>query len=195
MRKTTVIGGALAFVLAAGLPAAASTGSPGSPEAAVPVASTASVSAVRATASAASANAVRAASAASVSAVRAAAPAGTKYHWGPVRSAAGHSGRAAADVWVSDFSAETFVVSGTLRDRDAHRGHCAYVRARFHYAGGGTGWARPSTTCRASAPFRLSSDGEITRVDVRVCLLDAGRVPFRCHVDPVKAETIAAWPR
>ncbi|MGW4663046.1 hypothetical protein [Streptosporangium sandarakinum] len=184
MRKITVIGGALAFVLAAGLPAAASTGftgSIGSPEVAVPVASTASTAST--------------ASAASVSAVRAVAPAGTKYHWGPVRSAAGHSGHAAADVWVSDFSAETFVVSGTLRDRDAHRGHCAYVRARFHYAGGGTGWARPSTTCRASVPFRLSSDGEITRVDVRVCLLDAGRVPFRCHVDPIKAETIAGWPR
>ncbi|GGQ12019.1 hypothetical protein [Streptosporangium pseudovulgare] len=184
MRKITVIGGALAFVLATGLPAAASTGSTGSPEAAVPVASTVSANTVRTTASAAS-----------VGAVRAAAPAGTKYHWGPVRSAAGHSGRAAADVWVSDFSAETFVVSGTLRDRDAHRGHCAYVRARFHYAGGGTGWARPSTTCRASTPFRLSSDGEITRVDVRVCLLDAGRVPFRCHADPIKAETIAGWPR
>ncbi|GAB2444174.1 hypothetical protein [Streptosporangium sandarakinum] len=187
MRKITVIGGALAFVLAAGLPAAASTGSTGS---------TGSSGATAPAPSAASANAVRTtASAASVSAVRAVAPAGTKYHWGPVRSAAGHSGHAAADVWVSDFSAETFVVSGALRDRDAHRGHCAYVRARFHYAGGGTGWARPSTTCRASAPFRLSSDGEITRVDVRVCLLDAGRVPFRCHVDPIKAETIAGWPR
>ncbi|MGI5268696.1 hypothetical protein ACQEUU_06060 [Nonomuraea sp. CA-218870] len=117
-------------------------------------------------------------------------------HWGPVASAAGHSGKARADVWISDFGAETFVVRGKLYDRDAHAGHCAYVRARFHYAGGGTGWSRPSTTCAARKSFRLSSDGEIKRVDVRVCLYDrATRKTFRCHADAIKPEIIANWPQ
>ncbi|MEV4180419.1 hypothetical protein AB0J28_03105 [Streptosporangium canum] len=124
------------------------------------------------------------------------APAGAKHHWGPVRSAAGHSGHAAADVWITDFGAETFAVSGTLRDRDPHRDHCAYIRARFHYVGGGTGWAQPRSTCRPSGAFRMSSDGEITRVDVRVCVLDRGRrTTSSCHVDVIRAEDIANWPR
>ncbi|WP_433249361.1 hypothetical protein ACQPYK_02245 [Streptosporangium sp. CA-135522] len=119
-----------------------------------------------------------------------------RHHWGPVRSATGHSGHAVADVWITDFSAETFTVSGTLRDRDSHPGHCAYIRARFHYTGGGTGWARPRSTCRAGEAFELSSDGEITRVDVRVCVLDRGtRTASHCHVDAIRAETIADWPR
>ncbi|GHH71940.1 hypothetical protein GCM10017673_26220 [Streptosporangium violaceochromogenes] len=118
------------------------------------------------------------------------------HHWGPVRSATGHAGHARADVWLTDFSAETFVVSGTLHDRDAHPGHCAYIRARFHYTGGGTGWARPRSTCAASGAFRLSSDGKIRRVDVRVCLVNrTTREVASCHTDPVKAETVANWPR
>lgn len=146
MRKTSVIGGVLAFVIASGVPAPA----------------------------------------------RAAAD----IHWGPVRSAAGHAGHARADVWISGFSAETFVVRGSLHDRDGHRGHCAQIRARFHYAGGGTGWSRPRSTCSPKASFRLSSDGEIKRVDVRVCLLDrAQRRTFKCHADAIKPEIIANWPR
>ncbi|MDP9863708.1 MULTISPECIES: hypothetical protein [Streptosporangium] len=126
----------------------------------------------------------------------AAAAAGVKHHWGPVRSAAGHSGHAAADVWITDFSAETFTVSGTLRDRDPHRNHCAYIRARFHYVGGGTGWAQPRSTCRAGDTFRLSSDGEVTRVDVKVCVLDRGRRAISyCHVDAIREEVVANWPR
>ncbi|MFF4777087.1 hypothetical protein ACFY05_29930 [Microtetraspora fusca] len=122
--------------------------------------------------------------------------AGARLHWGPVRSKGGHGGYATADVWITDFSAETFVVSGTLYDRDRHRDHCAYIRARFHYAGGGTGWAQPRTTCAASSGFRLSSDGEITRVDVKVCVLDrARRTTLSCYIDPIKAETVANWPR
>ncbi|WP_433352593.1 hypothetical protein ACQP25_05370 [Microtetraspora malaysiensis] len=122
--------------------------------------------------------------------------AGARLHWGPVRSRGGHGGYATADVWITDFSAETFVVSGTLYDRDRHRDHCAYIRARFHYAGGGTGWAQPTTTCAARGGFRLSSDGEITRVDVKVCVLDrARRATLSCYVDPIKAETVANWPR
>ncbi|MFF5210041.1 hypothetical protein [Streptosporangium sp. NPDC000396] len=148
MRKRTVIGGLLAFVLGVGLPATAEAG------------------------------------------------VGPVHHWGPVRSAAGHSGHATADVWITDFSAETFVVSGRLRDRDPHPGHCAYIRARFHYSGGGTGWAQPRSTCEASDGFRLSSDGEITRVDVKVCVLDRSRrTTSHCHVDAIRAEDIANWPR
>lgn len=160
MRKRSLIGGLLASVLVAGLPAAA--------DAAVSPAAKATVTA----------------------------PAGAKHHWGPVRSAAGHSGHAVADVWITDFGAETFAVSGTLRDRDPHRDHCAYIRARFHYVGGGTGWAQPRSTCRPSGAFRMSSDGEITRVDVRVCVLDRGRrTASSCHVDVIRAEDIANWPR
>ncbi|MEV4242709.1 hypothetical protein AB0J63_04785 [Streptosporangium canum] len=168
MRKRSLIGGLLASVLVAGLPAAA--------DAAVSPAVTATVTAGVA--------------------VGVTAPAGAKHHWGPVRSAAGHSGHAAADVWITDFGAETFAVSGTLRDRDPHRDHCAYIRARFHYVGGGTGWAQPRSTCRPSGAFRMSSDGEITRVDVRVCVLDRGRrTTSSCHVDVIRAEDIANWPR
>lgn len=126
----------------------------------------------------------------------AAAAAGPAHHWGPVRSAAGHAGHARADVWLTDFGAETFVVSGTLHDRDAHPGHCAYIRARFHYTGGGTGWAGPRSTCAPGGAFRLSSDGEIRRVDVRVCLVNrATRRIAYCHTDPIKAETVANRPR
>ncbi|MFG1941384.1 hypothetical protein [Nonomuraea sp. NPDC048826] len=146
MRKTHVIGAALAFVIVAGLPAPAQ--------------------------------------------------AAAGIHWGPVASAKGHSGQAKADVWITGFSAQTFVVRGRLYDRDAHPGHCAYVRARFHYAGGGTGWSRPGTTCSARKSFRLSSDGEIKRVDVRVCLYDRGaRKTFKCHADAIKPEIIANWPQ
>ncbi|GLW99633.1 hypothetical protein [Microtetraspora sp. NBRC 16547] len=122
--------------------------------------------------------------------------AAARLHWGPVQSRSDHGGYATADVWITDFSAETFVVSGTLYDRDGHRDHCAYIRARFHYPGGGTGWARPRTTCAAKSSFQLSSDGEITRVDVKVCVLDrAQRATLSCYVDPIKAETVANWPR
>ncbi|MBB3727466.1 hypothetical protein [Nonomuraea dietziae] len=117
-------------------------------------------------------------------------------HWGPVTSSAGHSGHAKADVWITDFSAETFTVHGTLHDRDRHRGHCASIRARFHYVGGGTGWSWPRSTCSAKSPFRLTSDGEIKRVDVRVCLYDlASRTTFTCHADAITPEIIANWPR
>ncbi|MER5425396.1 hypothetical protein [Streptosporangium roseum] len=172
MRKRSLIGGLLASVLVAGLPAAADAAVSPAAKATVTAAVTAAVS------------------------TGATAPAGAKHHWGPVRSAAGHSGHAVADVWITDFSAETFAVSGTLRDRDPHRDHCAYIRARFHYTGGGTGWARPRSTCGPSGAFRLSSDGEITRVDVRVCVLDRGRrTTSSCHVDVIRAEDIANWPR
>ncbi|WP_169948488.1 hypothetical protein [Microbispora sp. H11081] len=124
---------------------------------------------------------------------RAAAP---PIHWGPVRSKSGHHGYAAADVWLTRFTAETFVVSGTLRDRDAHSGHCAYVRARFHYVGGGTGWARPKSTCASRASFRLSSDGQVKRVDVKVCVLDKQRrTTLRCHADAITPAIIANWPQ
>lgn len=125
-----------------------------------------------------------------------AAAAASGIHWGPITSSAGHSGHARADVWITDFGAETFTVYGKLHDRDAHPGHCAYTRARFHYAGGGTGWSRPRSTCSAKSSFRLTSDGQIRRVDVHVCLYDRGRrKPFRCHFDAVKPEIIANWPR
>lgn len=117
-------------------------------------------------------------------------------HWGPVQSKAGHSGYAKADVWITDFTRETFVVRGKLYDRDRHAGHCAQVRARFHYAGGGYGWSRPRTTCAPKASFRLSSDGEIKRVDVWVCLYDkATRKTFTCHADAIKPSIIANWPQ
>ncbi|WP_214103971.1 hypothetical protein [Acrocarpospora catenulata] len=124
------------------------------------------------------------------------AQAASRIHWGPVQSSAGHSGYAKADVWITGFKAETFVVSGKLYDRDKHRDHCAYVRARFHYAGGGTGWSQPRVTCSAKSSFRLSSDGEIKRVDVRVCLYDRGlRKTFKCYADAIKPEIIANWPQ
>ncbi|MFI6815874.1 hypothetical protein ACIBG7_25950 [Nonomuraea sp. NPDC050328] len=117
-------------------------------------------------------------------------------HWGPVQSAGGHGGYAKADVWISDFSAETFQVYGKLYDRDPHRDHCATVRARFHYAGGGTGWSRAKSTCSPSGSFRLSSDGEIKRVDVRVCVYDtARRATLKCHHDAITPEIIAGWPQ
>ncbi|MGI5154342.1 hypothetical protein [Microbispora sp. CA-102843] len=124
---------------------------------------------------------------------RAAAP---LIHWGPVQSRSGHRGYAKADVWITRFTAETFVVSGTLYDRDAHGGHCAYVRARFHYVGGGTGWAQPRTTCASGSPFRLSSDGQIKRVDVKVCVLDRPRrTTLNCYADAITPAVIANWPQ
>ncbi|WP_405087225.1 hypothetical protein [Microbispora sp. NBC_01389] len=117
-------------------------------------------------------------------------------HWGPVRSRAGHRGYAKADVWITRFTAETFVVSGSLYDRDAHGGHCAYIRARFHYIGGGTGWALPRTTCASRNAFRLSSDGRIRRVDVKVCVVDkARRATLNCHSDAITPGIIAGWPQ
>ncbi|WP_449061700.1 hypothetical protein [Planomonospora algeriensis] len=119
------------------------------------------------------------------------------HHWGPVQSASGHGGYAKADVWLSDFDSERFVVSGTLYDRDRHSGHCGYVRARFHYVSGGTGWSQVRYTCASKgAAFKLSSDGEVDRVDVRVCLVSyRTNAIFRCHTDAIKASTVAGWPQ
>jgi len=147
MRKTALIGGVLACLLAVGVPASAQA-------------------------------------------------AAARYHWGPVESAAGHTGKAKADVWITGFNVETFVVYGRLYDRDRHPGHCASIRARFHYAGGGTGWSRMRRTCSAKTSFRLTSDGEIRRVDVRVCLYDrARRTNFKCHADAITPQIIAGWPQ
>ncbi|WP_062347746.1 hypothetical protein [Herbidospora yilanensis] len=109
-------------------------------------------------------------------------------HWGPVNST---NGRAQADVRITPFTAETFVVYGKLRDRSPS--HCAYIRARFHYTGGGTGWSRAKTTC-SSASFRLGSDGQIRRVDVKVCLY-AAKKTSRCYVEKITPEIIANWPQ
>lgn len=56
------------------------------------------------------------------------------------------------------------------------------------------GWSRPNSTCSAKKSFRLSSDGEINRVDVKVCLYHA-RKAFSCHADVIKPEIIANWPQ
>ncbi|GAB3150586.1 hypothetical protein [Microbispora hainanensis] len=134
--------------------------------------------------------------AASAHAAASARPAAPPIHWGPVQSRSGHHGYAKADVWLTRFTAETFVVSGALYDRDAHGGHCAYVRARFHYAGGGTGWALPKATCAPRKPIRLSSDGRITRVDVKVCVYDRPRrTTLNCYTDAITPAIIAGWPR
>ncbi|GAT67929.1 hypothetical protein PS9374_03589 [Planomonospora sphaerica] len=119
------------------------------------------------------------------------------HHWGPVQSTAGHGGYAKADVWLSDFDSERFTVSGTLYDRDRHSGHCGYVRARFHYVSGGTGWAQGRYTCSSrGGTFKLSSDGEVDRVDVRVCVLNRKRNTLHnCHTDVIKASTVANWPQ
>ncbi|WP_157521614.1 hypothetical protein [Herbidospora cretacea] len=109
-------------------------------------------------------------------------------HWGPVEST---NGRASADVWITPFTAETFVVYGKLRDRAPS--HCAYIRARFHYAGGGTGWSRVRATC-STAAFRLSSDGRIRRADVKVCLYKA-KTTSRCYTEKITPEIIAGWPQ
>ncbi|WP_157518768.1 hypothetical protein [Herbidospora mongoliensis] len=126
--------------------------------------------------------------AASVVAAQAPAGATTGIHWGPVEST---NGRAAADVWITPFKAETFVVYGKLRDRAP--AHCAYIRARFHYTGGGTGWSRAKTTC-STASFKLSSDGRIKRADVKVCL-SKGRTTSRCYTEKITPEIIAGWPQ
>ncbi|MBG0827218.1 hypothetical protein HS041_05520 [Planomonospora sp. ID67723] len=119
------------------------------------------------------------------------------HHWGPVQSKSGHGGYAKADVWLSDFKSERFVVSGTLYDRDSHSGHCAYMRVRFHYKSGGTGWSQVRYTCSAKGKsFKLSSDGEVTRADVRVCLVSyRTNGIFSCHTDAIKASTVANWPQ
>ncbi|GAA3443471.1 hypothetical protein Pve01_64340 [Planomonospora venezuelensis] len=119
------------------------------------------------------------------------------HHWGPVQSKSGHGGYAKADVWLSDFRSERFVVSGKLYDRDGHSGHCAYMRVRFHYKSGGTGWSQVRYTCSTKGKsFKLSSDGEVTRADVRVCLVSyRTNGIFSCYTDPIKASTVANWPR
>lgn len=183
MSKNLVIGGLLAAVSALGplaAPAHAAT-----PRTATQAALTQAAPAQTTTTQAAPASATRTRSAAA-----------PLIHWGPVRSRAGHRGYAKADVWITRFSAETFVVSGSLHDRDAHGGHCAYVRARFHYVGGGTGWALPRTTCAPRSTFRLSSDGQIKRVDVKVCVVDrARRATLNCHSDAITPGIIANWPQ
>ncbi|MFD0889729.1 hypothetical protein ACFQ08_34760 [Streptosporangium algeriense] len=128
--------------------------------------------------------------------VSAGAPAGAltsaDYRLGPVRSSAAHGGYAKATVRITSFGAETFKVYGTLYDRDPHRGHCAYIRARFHYMGGGTGWARPRGTCAPSGRYELSSDGEIKRVDIKICVYDRRtRSLGHCRVDSIRNEDLA----
>ncbi|MGW5262640.1 hypothetical protein ACWEQG_16825 [Microbispora sp. NPDC004025] len=174
MSKNLVIGGLLAAAFAMGLP-------------------TASAHAATSHRSTSPTSTAQTSTAQSIANRAVAAP---PIHWGPVRSGSGHHGYAKADVWTTRFTAETFVVSGTLYDRDAHSGHCAYVRARFHYAGGGTGWALPKTTCASRASFRLSSDGRIKRVDVKVCVLDgARRTTLKCYADAITPAIIANWPQ
>ncbi|WP_459799975.1 hypothetical protein [Herbidospora sp. RD11066] len=109
-------------------------------------------------------------------------------HWGPVEST---NGRVAADVWITPFKAQTFVVYGKLRDKAP--GYCAYIRTRFHYTGGGTGWSRAKTTC-STASFRQSSDGSIKRADVKVCLYRAKTIS-RCYTEKITPEIIANWPQ
>ncbi|GAA0442399.1 hypothetical protein GCM10010160_81620 [Acrocarpospora corrugata] len=148
MRKTHLIGGTLAFVISAAIPAPAQ------------------------------------------------ASATSPIHWGPVKSSAGHSGHAKADIWITDFTTEPFAVYGKLYDRDTHRSHCAYIRARFHYVGGGAGWSQPRSTCSAKSSFRLTSAGKTNQVDVKVCLYNLSpRKTFKCHTDAIKPEIIANWPQ
>lgn len=112
-----------------------------------------------------------------------------------MQSKAGHGGHAKADVWFTEFGAARFVVSGTLRDRDRHPGHCAYLRVRFHYVGGGTEWTRPRTTCSRTG-FRFSSAGQVHRADVRVCVLDrTRRATLKCHADAIKKSIVDDRPR
>ncbi|MFC3979770.1 hypothetical protein [Streptosporangium jomthongense] len=119
-------------------------------------------------------------------------PAAADYRLGSVRTSAGHGGYAKATVRITSFGAETFKVYGTLYDRDPHRDHCAYIRARFHYTGGGTGWAQPRVTCAPSGSYRLGSDGEITRVDIKICLYDRRtRSLGYCRVDSIRNEDLA----
>ncbi|MEU8196764.1 hypothetical protein AB0C10_23560 [Microbispora amethystogenes] len=182
MSKNLVIGGLLAAVSAVGLQAAPA-------HAATPRTATQAASTQTAAAQSAAAQGTTAPAAWTR-------PAPAPLHWGPVRSRAGHRGYATADVWITRFTAETFVVSGSLYDRDAHGGHCAYIRARFHYIGGGTGWALPRTTCASRNAFRLSSDGRIKRVDVKVCVVDrARRTTLNCHSDAITPGIIAGWPQ
>ncbi|MEV7008709.1 hypothetical protein [Streptosporangium sp. NPDC051022] len=120
------------------------------------------------------------------------ASANTDYHLGPVRSSGAHSGYAKATVTITSFSAETFKVYGTLYDRDPHRDHCAYIRARFHYMGGGTGWAQPRRSCAPGHSYKLSSDGQIKRVDIKICVYDRRwRSLSYCQVDTIRDEDLA----
>ncbi|GAA3108570.1 hypothetical protein GCM10017600_10560 [Streptosporangium carneum] len=111
---------------------------------------------------------------------------------GSIRSSAAHGGYARATITVTGFSAETFSVYGTLYDRDGHRDHCAYIRARFHYSGGGTGWAQPRWFCVPSHVYDLTSDGEIRRVDVKICVYDRKRRSIsHCRVETIRDEDLA----
>nr|WP_055500978.1 hypothetical protein [Nonomuraea pusilla] len=118
------------------------------------------------------------------------------YDMGTISSSSGHVGRATARVWISSFSEKHFQVYGSLHDRDRHPGHCASIRARFHYLGGGTGWSPARRHCasygKGRAGYLFESRSAIRRVDVRICVADGLRGPTSyCRTLTVRDEDVA----
>lgn len=100
---------------------------------------------------------------------------------GTVTSSPAHSGRAEARVWTTGFGERYFQIYGRLYDRDRHRGHCASVRAVFHYRDGGTERSPSRGFCSSSggryAGFLFESRDRIARVDLRVCVAKGAKGP------------------
>lgn len=126
----------------------------------------------------------------------AAADAATRdFDWGTITSSRAHSGRAVARVWVTSFSAKPFQVYGRLYDRDRHSGHCAYIRARFHYFEGGASWSPSRRFCASGGgrtSYRFAANGEVRRVEIKLCVAGGRRGPVtHCRTETIRDEDLA----
>ncbi|GAA2849953.1 hypothetical protein GCM10010517_07400 [Streptosporangium fragile] len=116
------------------------------------------------------------------------------YYLGTVRSASGHSGYAKAHLWVTPFNEEYFTAYGRIYDRDRHPGHCAWVRAKFHYRKGGSAWSPVRWSCASSGyrGFLFETRGAVRRVDLKVCVYQPKRNALsHCRVGTTRDEDLA----
>ncbi|GII04876.1 hypothetical protein [Planobispora takensis] len=118
------------------------------------------------------------------------------YDLGTIRSSRKHSGHAKAKLWITSFSEKHFQAYGSLYDLDRHPGHCASIRAEFHYLKGGSGRSPERRFCasygRSRTGYLLESRGEIRRVDLRICVADGRRGPVsHCRTETIRDEDLA----
>ncbi|GIH96844.1 hypothetical protein ACFFMN_36425 [Planobispora siamensis] len=126
----------------------------------------------------------------------AAAQAARDYDLGTIRSSRKHSGHAKAKLWITSFSEKHFQAYGSLYDLDRHPGHCASIRATFHYLEGGAGRSPERRFCashgRSRVGYLFESKGEIRSVDLRICVADGRRGPVsHCRTETVRDEDLA----
>ncbi|MEU0486584.1 hypothetical protein ABZ260_46395 [Streptosporangium sp. NPDC006013] len=116
------------------------------------------------------------------------------FYLGTVRSGSGHSGYAKAQLWVTGFNQSHFTAYGKIYDRDRHPGHCAWVRARFHYQKGGPSWSPARWSCASSGSkgYLFKTKGQVKWIDLKVCVYQPKRNALsHCRIETIRDEDLA----